>query len=150
MAARGRRVALATSADAGELAALRSAPDADDVIVDATSADDVPASKPSPGLVEQALGRAGVPVGRAVFVGDTVRDVSAAAKAGVPCVALRGGMRAPTWKRPEPSRSTRTRGRCCARSTAARSGPDPGGAPDQTCRFPTPVGEAPMPPSGCC
>ncbi|MEV1069743.1 HAD-IA family hydrolase [Streptomyces sp. NPDC050263] len=93
MAARGRRVVPATSADAGRLATLRSALDADDVIVDATSADDVPASKPSPDLVEQALDRAGVPVGRAVFVGDTVWDVSAAAKAGVPCVALR----APTW-----------------------------------------------------
>lgn len=91
VAARGRRIVLATSADSKELAAMRAALDADDVIADATSADDVPASKPAPDIVEQALRKAGVPAERAVFVGDTVWDVEAAAKAGVPCVALLSG-----------------------------------------------------------
>lgn len=76
---------------AAELAAMRSALDSDDVIADATSADDVSAGKPAPDLVEQALDRAGVPAHRAVFVGDTVWDVLAAGKAGVPCVALLSG-----------------------------------------------------------
>ncbi|MFE0631720.1 HAD family hydrolase [Streptomyces sp. NPDC058864] len=91
VAARGFRVVLATSADAKELAVMRAALDADDVIADATSKDDVSASKPAPDLVEQALERAGVPADRAVFVGDTVWDIGAAGKAGVPCVALLSG-----------------------------------------------------------
>ncbi|MFJ4851532.1 MULTISPECIES: HAD family hydrolase [unclassified Streptomyces] len=91
VAARGFRVVLATSADSNELAVMRAALDADDVIADATSKDDVSASKPAPDLVTQALERAGVPAGRAVFVGDTVWDIEAAGKAGVPCVALLSG-----------------------------------------------------------
>jgi HAD superfamily hydrolase (TIGR01509 family) len=91
VAARGRRIVLATSADAGELATMRAALDADDVITDATSADDVSTSKPAPDLVEQALDRAGVPADRAVFVGDTIWDVTAAARAGVPCIGLLSG-----------------------------------------------------------
>ncbi|MEU6346911.1 HAD family hydrolase [Streptomyces sp. NPDC046977] len=91
VAARGFRVVLATSADSNELAVMRTALDADDVIADATSKDDVAASKPAPDLVTQALERAGVPAGRAVFVGDTVWDIEAAGKAGVPCVALLSG-----------------------------------------------------------
>ncbi|MDX2819297.1 HAD family hydrolase [Streptomyces sp. PA03-5A] len=91
VAARGFRVVLATSADGKELAVMRAALDADDVIADATSKDDVDASKPAPDLVAQALERAGVPANRAVFVGDTVWDIEAAGKAGVPCVALLSG-----------------------------------------------------------
>jgi HAD superfamily hydrolase (TIGR01509 family) len=91
VAARGFRIVLATSADSKELAVMRAALDADDVIADATNKDDVSASKPAPDLVTQALERAGVPADRAVFVGDTVWDVEAAGKAGVPCVALLSG-----------------------------------------------------------
>ncbi|MFF7216738.1 HAD family hydrolase [Streptomyces sp. NPDC008238] len=91
VAARGFRVVLATSADGKELAVMRAALDADDVIADATSKDDVSASKPAPDLVTQALDRAGVPADRAVFVGDTVWDIEAAGKAGVPCVAVLSG-----------------------------------------------------------
>lgn len=91
VAAKGHRVVLATSADRNELALMRAALDADDVIADATSKDDVSASKPAPDLVTQALKRAGVPAGRAIFVGDTVWDIEAAGKAGVPCVALLSG-----------------------------------------------------------
>ncbi|MEU4098983.1 HAD family hydrolase [Streptomyces sp. NPDC026673] len=91
VAARGFRVVLATSADGKELAVMRAALDADDVIADATSKDDVDASKPAPDLVAQALDRAGVTADRAVFVGDTVWDIEAAGKAGVPCVALLSG-----------------------------------------------------------
>ncbi|MFE0631562.1 HAD family hydrolase [Streptomyces sp. NPDC058864] len=87
----GFRVVLATSADGKELAVMRAALDADDVIADATSKDDVSASKPAPDLVAQALERAGVPADRAVLLGDTVWDIEAAGKAGVPCVALLSG-----------------------------------------------------------
>jgi phosphoglycolate phosphatase-like HAD superfamily hydrolase len=38
-----------------------------------------------------ALEKAGVPAGEAVFVGDTVWDVQACQKAGVPCIGLLSG-----------------------------------------------------------
>ena len=88
---RGLRVVLASSADAREFAALRAALDADDAIDDATSSADVDRSKPAPDLVQVALEKAGVRPAEAVFVGDTVWDVRAAGKAGVPCLALLSG-----------------------------------------------------------
>ncbi|MER7547917.1 HAD family hydrolase [Spirillospora sp. NPDC127506] len=96
-AARGRRVVLASSAAVPELNALRAALDADDAVDEATSASEVGESKPSPDPVHLALERAGVPAGRAVFVGDTRWDVEAAERAGMPCVCvLTGG-----WSRDE-------------------------------------------------
>ncbi|MGW1892298.1 HAD family hydrolase [Streptomyces sp. NPDC002004] len=82
------KVVLATSADGAELAALRRAIDADDVISGTASADDVDAGKPAPEPVERALEIAGVPAERAVFVGDTVWDMRAGTRAGVTCVGL--------------------------------------------------------------
>ncbi|WP_432118161.1 HAD family hydrolase [Streptomyces sp. bgisy032] len=79
----GWTVVLATSAGGAELGALRRAIDADEAITATASADDVDAGKPSPEPVEHALELAGVPAERAVFVGDTVWDMRAAARAGV-------------------------------------------------------------------
>ncbi|GGV35585.1 haloacid dehalogenase [Actinomadura cremea] len=94
---RGKRVVLASSAAEPEMRALRAALDAEDAIDEATSASEVGQSKPAPDLVELALERAGVPAGRAVFVGDTAWDVEAAGRVGVPCVGvLTGG-----WARDE-------------------------------------------------
>ncbi|MFF3074606.1 HAD family hydrolase [Kitasatospora sp. NPDC057904] len=90
-AARGWRIVLASSASERELAVLRRALGADDVIAAATSADDVAATKPAPDLVHAALDRAGADPADAVFVGDTVWDVVAAARARVPCVAVESG-----------------------------------------------------------
>ncbi|MFE5405942.1 HAD family hydrolase [Streptomyces sp. NPDC056580] len=84
----GWRVVLATSASGAELGALRRAIDADEVIAGTASADDVARGKPAPEPVERALELAGVPASRAVFVGDTVWDMQAGAKAGVRCVGL--------------------------------------------------------------
>ncbi|MFF5139930.1 HAD family hydrolase [Streptomyces sp. NPDC013157] len=84
----GWRVVLATSASGPELAALRRAIDADDVIAGTASADDVARGKPAPEPVEHALELAGVPADRAVFVGDTVWDMRAGTKAGVRCVGV--------------------------------------------------------------
>lgn len=91
VAAQGWKVVLASSAGGDELAAMRAALDADEVIADATSGDDVDSTKPAADLVEQALGRAGVTADRAVFVGDTVWDMHASRNAGVPCVAVLSG-----------------------------------------------------------
>ncbi|MEU2555718.1 HAD family hydrolase [Streptomyces sp. NPDC014684] len=84
----GWRVVLATSASGAELGALRRAIDADEAIAGTASADDVARGKPAPEPVELALELAGVPASRAVFVGDTVWDMRAGAKAGVRCVGL--------------------------------------------------------------
>ncbi|MGW3495629.1 HAD family hydrolase [Streptomyces sp. NPDC001020] len=82
------RVVLATSASGPELSALRRAIDADDAIAATASSDDVEEGKPAPEPVEHALELAGVPVERAVFVGDTVWDMKAGSRAGVGCVAV--------------------------------------------------------------
>ncbi|MEU8033131.1 HAD family hydrolase [Streptomyces sp. NPDC049099] len=84
----GWTVVLATSAGGAELGALRRALDADDAIADTASAEDVREGKPAPEPVEHALELAGVPAGRAVFVGDTVWDMQAGSKAGVRCVGM--------------------------------------------------------------
>lgn len=58
-----------------------------------TSAGDVEEAKPDPDLVQTALDAVSADAERAVFVGDTVWDVEAAARAGVPCVGvLTGGI----------------------------------------------------------
>ncbi|MFJ8622208.1 HAD family hydrolase [Kitasatospora sp. NPDC093550] len=90
-AGRGHRIVLASSASERELTALRRVLDADDVIADATTADDVAATKPAPDLVRAALDRAGAEPADAVFIGDTVWDVVAAGRAGVRCVAVESG-----------------------------------------------------------
>jgi HAD superfamily hydrolase (TIGR01509 family) len=88
---RGLTMVLASSADAREFAALCAALDADDAIDEATSSADVERSKPAPDLVQVALDKARVPPDAAVFVGDTVWDVRACGKAGVPCIGLLSG-----------------------------------------------------------
>lgn len=88
---RGLAVVLASSADEPEFNALRAALDAEDAIDAATFSGDVESSKPAPDLVEAALGRIGVPSEDAVFVGDTVWDVQACQKAGVPCIGVLSG-----------------------------------------------------------
>jgi HAD superfamily hydrolase (TIGR01509 family) len=96
-AARGWRVVLASSASGPEADVMVKALDADDVTAGVTTADDVSSSKPAPDLVHQALGKAGVDPGQAVFVGDAAWDVEAAGRAGVPCLGiLTGG-----WSRGE-------------------------------------------------
>lgn len=87
----GLHVVLASSADPQELAVLREVLDVDDAIEEATSAGDVERSKPAPDLVQVALMKAGIPPQQAVFVGDTVWDVQACQRAGVPCIGLRSG-----------------------------------------------------------
>ncbi len=89
----GMTVVLASSADGSEMKALLTALGADDAITAATSSADADQSKPAPDIVQVALDRAGVPAGRAVFVGDAVSDVHACRRAGPPCVAvLTGGV----------------------------------------------------------
>nr|ABS90484.1 putative hydroxylase [Streptomyces albus] len=88
---RGLRIVLATSAGGFELAALRRAIDADDVIAGVASADDVSSGKPAPDPVQHALDIAECAAEDALFVGDSVWDMRAATKAGVRAFALLSG-----------------------------------------------------------
>lgn len=90
LADRGVRVVLSTSAAPEELEKLRATLDVDD-LVQVTGAEDVDEAKPEPDLVHAALDLAGVPADRAVFVGDSVWDVEAAVRAGVPCIGVLSG-----------------------------------------------------------
>ncbi|WP_426625784.1 HAD family hydrolase [Leifsonia sp. McL0607] len=88
IAARGIRVVLATSAPEDELALLREALDADDAIHAATSADDVEQAKPDPGILEVALRRADASASEALMIGDSVWDLTAAARAQIRSVGV--------------------------------------------------------------
>jgi len=90
LADRGAAVVLATSAAPEEVERLREVLDVDD-LVEITGSQDVDEAKPEPDLVHAALDLAGVPADRAVFVGDSVWDVQAAVRAGVPCVGVLSG-----------------------------------------------------------
>jgi HAD superfamily hydrolase (TIGR01509 family) len=91
VAAKGLQVVLATSAPEDELAILRKVLDRDDIVSAVTSSADVDTAKPEPGIVQVALDRAAVDPSRAVFVGDSVWDVRAANRAGVPCIGVESG-----------------------------------------------------------
>ncbi|MDM7829801.1 HAD family hydrolase [Cellulomonas edaphi] len=91
LADRGARPVLATSASPDELERLRAVLDVEQELHAVTSAQDVEEAKPEPDLVRVALAAADASPQDAVFVGDTVWDVEAARRAGVPCVGLRSG-----------------------------------------------------------
>ena len=90
---RGAEVVLATSASPNELQALRNALQVEDAVATVTSAKDVEHAKPDPDILEAALQQTGTDPDHAIMVGDTVWDIEAAAKAGVPCIGvLTGGI----------------------------------------------------------
>lgn len=88
---RGLRVVLASSAEDEELAALRSALDADDAIDEATSSSAADEGKPEPDIVLVALEKAGLQPSEVVFVGDAVWDGYATRQAGVTFIGLTCG-----------------------------------------------------------
>lgn len=91
IAASGLQVVLATSAPENELEELRKVLGRDDILSAVTSSEDVETAKPEPGIVQVALERAGVTPDRAVFVGDSVWDLRAAARAEVACICFESG-----------------------------------------------------------
>jgi HAD superfamily hydrolase (TIGR01549 family) len=91
VAAWGTQVVLATSASPTELERLLRALDSEESLSVVTAAGDVEAAKPNPDLIHTALEKAGVSAADVVMLGDAVWDVEAAARAGVPCVAVRSG-----------------------------------------------------------
>lgn len=88
---RGWRIGLVTSADDRELAAMREAIDADDVIRDTASSADVTRGKPAPDPLAHGMELVGSDAAGTVFVGDSVWDMRAASRARVTAVALLSG-----------------------------------------------------------
>jgi HAD superfamily hydrolase (TIGR01509 family) len=91
IAADGFRLGIASSAKEDELNALLEIAGVADLIHRQTSSDDVDASKPDPDAIHAALAKLRLPASCAVMVGDTPYDVEAAARAGVPAIAVRCG-----------------------------------------------------------
>ena len=87
----GKTVVLASSAKGSELNHYLDLLDVRDLADDWTMSDDVGATKPEPDLVKAALEKAGADASNAAMLGDTPWDCEAAARAGVPCVALMTG-----------------------------------------------------------
>jgi HAD superfamily hydrolase (TIGR01509 family) len=87
----GLQVVLATSAPEDELEILREVLASDALISAVTSSKDVDTAKPKPDIIQVALDRAGVAAEHAVFIGDTVWDVEACKRAGVPTIAVLSG-----------------------------------------------------------
>lgn len=89
--AAGLAVALASSARNQDLQVMKSILDADAYIDGATSANDAEESKPAPDILVAALEAIGVDAADAVFVGDAVWDMEAAAALGVPAIGVTCG-----------------------------------------------------------
>ena len=87
----GLTLVIATSAGGDELHALLDRAGVADLIDDTTSSGDVESSKPDPDVVGAALRKGRLRKGEAIMLGDTPYDVEAAARAGVPTIALRCG-----------------------------------------------------------
>jgi HAD superfamily hydrolase (TIGR01509 family) len=87
----GLGVVVATSAKGDEVGLMLDALGVGSAISSVVSSTDVERAKPGPGIVERALTASGTVPGEAVMVGDTVWDVIAARRAGVPCIGLLSG-----------------------------------------------------------
>jgi HAD superfamily hydrolase (TIGR01509 family) len=87
----GLVVVVATSSPKEELKVMLELLDADAVIDAVTSADDVDQAKPHPDVFSAALEAGGLDSLTAVVVGDSVWDIEAARRAGLPAVGVESG-----------------------------------------------------------
>jgi HAD superfamily hydrolase (TIGR01509 family) len=88
---RGHRLVLASSGQQRHVDVFLDKLDARGIADDWTSSADVEASKPAPDLLQVALEKLGAPDASSVMVGDSVWDVEAAKRAGMPAIAVRSG-----------------------------------------------------------
>lgn len=79
---------LATSGKEDDLEWMLPAIGAGDSVAGTTTSSEVDEGKPAPDLLTGSMEQHRLDPGRTVVVGDTVWDVKAAAKAGVPCIGL--------------------------------------------------------------
>lgn len=84
----GRRIALATSSKAEELAAYRRIAGIDGLVDVEISSDDADRSKPCPDIFLAALDRLELTAAEVVAVGDSPWDAEAAGRAGIPAIGL--------------------------------------------------------------
>ncbi len=84
-------LAVASSAKESELGPLLERADVQDLISSKTSSDDADNSKPDPDIVVAAVKQAGCPKDRAIMIGDTPYDVTAARRAGIEIVGFECG-----------------------------------------------------------
>lgn len=90
--AAGQKVVLASSASKAELDHYLKLLEAEDLVDETTSADDVENTKPAPDIFATALKKlAPLSPQEAIVVGDTPYDIEAAAKCGIGAIALRSG-----------------------------------------------------------
>ncbi|XHM65098.1 HAD family hydrolase [Streptomyces nigra] len=89
---RGHRLVLASSGKERHVDAFLDMLDARDIADDWTSSADVEASKPAPDLLHVARQKLGAPPDApSVMIGDSVWDVEAAKRAGMPAFVVRSG-----------------------------------------------------------
>ena len=88
---RGLAVVLATSGQESDLDWMLPAIGAGDAVTGATTSADVDEGKPAPDLLGTAIEAHGLDARRTVVVGDTVWDVEACERAGVPTIAVLSG-----------------------------------------------------------
>lgn len=88
---RGLVAVLATSGKEEDLEWMLPAIGAKQSLTGATTSSQVDAGKPSPDLLGAAIEEHHLDPARTVLLGDTVWDVEAATKAGIPCIALTCG-----------------------------------------------------------
>ncbi len=89
---RGHRLVLASSGKGRHVDAFLDMLDARGIADDWTSSADVEASKPAPDLLHVALQKLGAPPDApSVMIGDSVWDVEAAKRAGMPALVVRSG-----------------------------------------------------------
>ncbi|MEU8136232.1 HAD family hydrolase [Streptodolium elevatio] len=89
---RGHRLVLASSGQQRHVDAFLDKLDARGIVDDWTTSADVEASKPAPDLLKVALKKLGEPAdASSVVVGDSVWDVEAAKRAGMPAIVVRSG-----------------------------------------------------------
>jgi HAD superfamily hydrolase (TIGR01509 family) len=89
---RGHRLVLASSAQQRHVDAFLDKLDARGIADAWTSSADVEASKPAPDLLQVALEKLSAPSGTpSVMIGDSVWDVEAAKRAGMPAIVVRSG-----------------------------------------------------------
>lgn len=86
---RGFRLVLASSGEGAQVEHFLGLLDAKDLVEAWTTSADAQQTKPSPELIEVAIGK--VEGARAVMVGDSPWDLYAAGKIGVPSIAVRTG-----------------------------------------------------------
>lgn len=93
VAARGARVVLATSSKEADVDALIDTFGRTDAVSAVTHGGEVDEAKPDPDVLEAAMEKGGLDRKRTLLVGDSVWDIQAAQRAGIPCVTvLTGGI----------------------------------------------------------